>query len=355
MVQVERLPSYRNWRLQTVGKHEDNTKKNRYSTVVPYDYNRVLIKLEDEMSQDSAHEEDAEESSDEESEDEDSTKYINASYINGYWSKRSLIAAQGPLPNTIEDFWHMLFQKKAKVIVMLTDCKEGDNDYCTAYWDDEKKLYGEIEVQVTDCNKASGYTIRAIEIRHTKRKETRKIYQYYYHMWSGLDLPEGSEELVAMIKSIKQKIPSKSTHDKSKHDKNVPLVVHCNDGSTRTGIFCALWNLMDSAEIEGTVDVFQTVKALRKERPGSLRSFEHYKFLYDVMANTFPAQNGKVESSSAQAEDTVEVVNEQRAGTKEQPEDGEAEPKKESAESKEPTSAAEKAAVESSANGPTLS
>ncbi|XP_058887754.1 receptor-type tyrosine-protein phosphatase C-like isoform X4 [Acipenser ruthenus] len=353
--EFQRLPNYRNWRLQNVGKHEDNTNKNRYSTVVPYDYNGVLIKLEDEMSQDSDHEEDAEESSDEESDDEDSTKYINASYINGYWSKRSLIAAQGPLPNTIEDFWHMIFQKKAKVIVMLTDCKEGDKDYCAAYWDDEKKLYGEIEVQVTDCNKASGYTIRAIEIRHTKRKETRKIYQYYYHMWSGLDLPEGSEELVAMIKSIKQKIPSKSTHNKSKHDKNVPLVVHCNDGSTRTGIFCALWNLMDSAEIEGAVDVFQTVKALRKERPGSLRSFEHYKFLYDVMANTFPAQNGKVESSSAQAEDTVEVVNEQQAGTKEQPEDGEAEPKKESAESKEPTSAAEKAAVESSANGPTLS
>ncbi|XP_041133334.1 receptor-type tyrosine-protein phosphatase C-like isoform X3 [Polyodon spathula] len=355
--EFQRLPTYRNWRLQTVGKHEDNANKNRYSTVVPYDYNRVPIKLEDEMSQDSDHEEDTEESSDEESDCEDSTKYINASYINGYWSKRSLIATQGPLPNTIADFWHMIFQKKVKVIAMLTDCKEGDKDYCASYWEDEKKLYGEIEVQVTDCNKASGYTIRAIEIRHTKRKETRKVYQYYYHMWSGLDLPKSSQELVAVIKSIQQKIPPKSGHDKSKQDKNVPLVVHCNDGSTRTGIFCALWNLMDSAETEGVVDVFQTVKALRKERPGTLTSFEHYKFLYDVMANTFPAQNGKVKSSSGQVEDTVEVVNEQKAGVKEQSEgreDGEADDKKESAQSKEPTSNAGKA-VESSANGPTLS
>ncbi|XP_058890762.1 receptor-type tyrosine-protein phosphatase C isoform X2 [Acipenser ruthenus] len=322
--EFQRLPKPRNLRFQSVGQHEDNTNKNRYSTVVPYDYNRVLIKLEDEVSQDTNHEEDTEESSDEESDDEDSTKYINASYINGYWSKRSLIAAQGPLPNTIEDFWHMIFQKKAKVIVMLTDCKEGDKDYCASYWGDEKTLYGEIEVEVTDCNKASGYTVRAIEIRHTKGKETRKIYQYYYHMWSGLDLPEGSQELVAMIKSIKQEITSKSAHNNSKQDKNVPLVVHCNDGATRTGIFCALWNLMDSAETEGVVDVFQTVKALRKQRPGLLTSFEHYKFLYDVIAKTFPVQNGKVKSSSAQAEDTIEVVNEQQAeqaGMKEQPED----------------------------------
>ncbi|KAK1163993.1 receptor-type tyrosine-protein phosphatase C isoform X1 [Acipenser oxyrinchus oxyrinchus] len=350
--EFQRLPKPRNF--QSVGQHEDNTNKNRYSTVVPYDYNRVLIKLEDEMSQDTDHEEDTEDSSDEESDDEDSTKYINASYINGYWSKRSLIAAQGPLPNTIEDFWHMIFQKKAKVIVMLTDCKEGDKDYCASYWGDEKTLYGEIEVEVTDCNKASGYTVRAIEIRHTKGKETRKIYQYYYHMWSGLDLPEGSQELVAMIKSIKQKIPSKSAHDNSKQDKNVPLVVHCNDGATRTGIFCALWNLMNSAETEGVVDVFQTVKALRKQRPGLLTSFEHYMFLYDVIANTFPVQNGKVKSSSAQAEDTIEVVNEQQAeqaGMKEQPEDnqpGKQEPVKSSPADASPDSAEQKKESEES-------
>ncbi|RXM28335.1 Receptor-type tyrosine-protein phosphatase C [Acipenser ruthenus] len=352
--EFQRLPKPRNLRFQSVGQHEDNTNKNRYSTVVPYDYNRVLIKLEDEVSQDTNHEEDTEESSDEESDDEDSTKYINASYINGYWSKRSLIAAQGPLPNTIEDFWHMIFQKKAKVIVMLTDCKEGDKDYCASYWGDEKTLYGEIEVEVTDCNKASGYTVRAIEIRHTKGKETRKIYQYYYHMWSGLDLPEGSQELVAMIKSIKQEITSKSAHNNSKQDKNVPLVVHCNDGATRTGIFCALWNLMDSAETEGVVDVFQTVKALRKQRPGLLTSFEHYKFLYDVIAKTFPVQNGKVKSSSAQAEDTIEVVNEQQAeqaGMKEQPEDNQPdkqEPVKSSPADASPDSAEQKKESEES-------
>ncbi|XP_041126589.1 receptor-type tyrosine-protein phosphatase C-like isoform X3 [Polyodon spathula] len=365
--EFQRLPKYRNWRLQAVGQREENTDKNRYPTVVPYDYNRVLIKLEDETSQDSDHEEGTEESSDEESDWEDSTKYINASYINGYWSKRSVIAAQGPLPNTIADFWHMIFQKKVKVILMLTDCKEGDKDYCASYWEDEKKLYGEVEVEVTDCNKASGYTVRAIEIRHTKRKETRKIYQYYYHMWSGLELPESPKELVALIKNIKQKIPSKYDHDKSSQDKNVPLVVHCNDGSTRTGIFCALWNLMDSAETEGVVDVFQTVKALRKERPGLLTSFEQYKFLYDVMANTFPAQNGKVKSSSAQAEDTVEVVNE--AGAKEQPKGsqpdkqdpvkssaGDASPNSTEQESavKQTPSTAEKTAVESSTSGPAL-
>lgn len=44
----------------------------------------------------------------------------------GYWCQRSLIAAQGPLAETIGDFWQMIFQKRVKTIVMLSDLTEGD-------------------------------------------------------------------------------------------------------------------------------------------------------------------------------------------------------------------------------------
>lgn len=45
----------------------------------------------------------------------------------GYWCQKSLIAAQGPLPNTTGEFLLMLYQQQTKTLVMLTDCQEDGN------------------------------------------------------------------------------------------------------------------------------------------------------------------------------------------------------------------------------------
>ncbi|KAG9351145.1 hypothetical protein JZ751_025035 [Albula glossodonta] len=369
--EFQRLPKYKNWRTSNTGSNEENKKRNRYSSVIPYDYNRVLVKLEEDNSRDSDLDEDEEYSSDED--DEDSTKYINATYIDGYWGPRNLIAAQGPLADTIADFWNMIFQKKAKAIIMLTECMEGNKEFCSAYWGDEKKLYDDIEVEVSSCDTTPAYLIRSIEIRHTKRKETRKVYQYHYKKWAERDLPEDPLDLVDMIKSIKQKCGFSST----KNDRTVPIIIHCNDGSSRTGIFCALWNILDSADTEKLVDVFQVAKALRKERQGMITSFEQYQFLYSTVERAFPAQNGEVKAGPASEGDTVEVVDEKAgeaateaaaaAAANEQPEtsvpkdsqreaqaDKKMEPSKTAEEDAAKSSGpAEKAPDDSTSNGPT--
>ena len=46
--------------------------------------------------------------------------------LKSYWKPEVMIAAQGPLKETIGDFWQMIFQRKVKVIVMLTELKSGD-------------------------------------------------------------------------------------------------------------------------------------------------------------------------------------------------------------------------------------
>ncbi|XP_033056392.1 receptor-type tyrosine-protein phosphatase C isoform X6 [Trachypithecus francoisi] len=122
--EFQRLPSYRSWRTQHIGNQEENKSKNRNSNVIPYDYNRVPLKHELEMSKESDH--DSDESSDDDSDSEEPSKYINASFIMSYWKPEVMIAAQGPLKETIGDFWQMIFQRKVKVIVMLTELKHGD-------------------------------------------------------------------------------------------------------------------------------------------------------------------------------------------------------------------------------------
>ncbi|XP_042636909.1 receptor-type tyrosine-protein phosphatase C [Orycteropus afer afer] len=304
--EFQRLPSYRSWRTQHIGNQEENKSKNRNSDVIPYDFNRVPLKHELEMSKESEH--DSDESSDDDSDSEETSKYINASFIMSYWKPEVMIAAQGPLKETIGDFWQMIFQRKVKVIVMLTELTNGQQENCAQYWGEGKQIYGDVEVDMKDTSRSSAYTVRKFELRHAKRKDTRTVYQYQYNNWNVDELPVEPKELISMIQSLKQKLQKNST-EVNKYHKNVPLLIHCRDGSQQTGIFCALFNLLESAETEEVIDVFQVVKSLRKARPGMVSSFEQYQFLYDIIASIYPAQNGQVKKGNNQ-EDKIEFDNE---------------------------------------------
>lgn len=50
--------------------------------------------------------------------------YINASMIDGYRQRCAYIATQGPLPETTEDLWRMLWEHNSTIVVMLTKLKE---------------------------------------------------------------------------------------------------------------------------------------------------------------------------------------------------------------------------------------
>ncbi|KAM7014304.1 receptor-type tyrosine-protein phosphatase C [Passerculus sandwichensis] len=305
--EFQRLPSYKGWRTQNIGNRDENKSKNRNANSIPYDFNRVPIRHEEDCSKEAEH--DSDESSDEDSDCEESSKYINASFITGYWGPKAMIATQGPLQETISDFWQMVFQRKIKVIVMLTELKEGDQELCAQYWGEGKKTYGGIEVQMADVNSGPSYTIRAFDVAHLKTKETQKVYQYQYHQWSGCDVPETPKDLVSMILNIKQKLPARPVTEDSRRTHSVPLLVHCCDGSQQTGVFCALMTLLESAETEEVIDVFQVVKSLRRTRLGMVFTFEQYQFLYDTIASTYPAQNGQIKKNSQQ-EDKVEFCSE---------------------------------------------
>ncbi|EGW06747.1 Leukocyte common antigen [Cricetulus griseus] len=258
--EFQRLPSYRSWRTQHIGNQDENKKKNRNSNVIPYDFNRVPLKHELEMSKES--EPDSEASSDDDSDSEETSKYINASFV---------------------------------------------MEVCAQYWGEGKQTYGDMEVVMKDTNTSSAYTLRAFELRHSKRKEPRTVYQYQYTTWSGEELPAEPKNLVSMIQNLKQKLP-KSCPEGMKYHKHSPILVHCRDGSQQTGLFCALFNLLESAETEEVVDVFQVVKSLRKARTGMVCTYEQYQFLYDVIASTYPAQNGQVKKTNSQ--DRIEFHNE---------------------------------------------
>ncbi|XP_036067450.1 receptor-type tyrosine-protein phosphatase C isoform X2 [Oryzias melastigma] len=303
--EFERLPSFKTWRTCNTGVTEENKAKNRCESVIPYDYNRVLLRLDEGRSHDSDPDEDEEEESSDE-EEEESAKYINASYIDGYWDQHAFITTQTPLPDTVNDFWQMIYQKRVPNVVMLSECEKDDKDCESVYWDKEKKTFGYIEVEVTNTETFPAFVYRTMKIRHIKRSEVREVNHVQFLKWDK-ELPEKPQDLIDMIKHVKSNCGS------GKSQKGMPVLAHCNDGSTRSGVFCALWNLLDSAENEKLVDVFQVVKTLRKERQKMISSLEQYTFLYSALESTYPVQNGEAKPVQATGGASVQVINETKA------------------------------------------
>uniref|UniRef100_A0A2N9IF00 Tyrosine-protein phosphatase domain-containing protein n=1 Tax=Fagus sylvatica TaxID=28930 RepID=A0A2N9IF00_FAGSY len=102
-LQANRITPSEMRRSCTVAFDNVNMNKNRYTDVVPFDKNRVVLNSCKDYRP-------------------AAKGYINASFITTSSSESisQFIATQGPLPQTYEDFWEMVMQNRCPVVVMLT-------------------------------------------------------------------------------------------------------------------------------------------------------------------------------------------------------------------------------------------
>lgn len=77
-------------------------------------------------------------------EDNNQNDYIHANYVDGYKQKNAYISTQGPLDETTEDFWRMIWQQQVLVIAMTTKCIEQRKLKCAQYWPQEEGEHKQI-------------------------------------------------------------------------------------------------------------------------------------------------------------------------------------------------------------------
>ncbi|XP_068442249.1 receptor-type tyrosine-protein phosphatase R-like [Clinocottus analis] len=228
--------------------------KNRYKTILPNPHSRVILKAK--------------------SCNDPLSSYINANYIRGYLgAERAFIATQGPMVNTVNDFWQMAWQEEAPAVVMITKLKE-KNEKCVLYWPEKRGIYGKVEVLVTAVRESDHYTTRSLTLKCGN--QTRGLQHYWFTSWPDHKTPDSTTPLLLLVNQVER--------ERGASDATGPVIVHCSAGIGRTGCFIATTIGCRQLQLEGQVDVLSVTCRLRADRGGMIQTGEQYEFVHHALS-----------------------------------------------------------------------
>jgi len=234
----------------SVAEEKDNKVLNRSIKSIPFDDNRV--KLID-------------------------TSYVNASKIEVAGS--SYVVAQGPMEKTVVNFWKMIWQESASVVIMLSPLIENGRVATVRYWPDEGSLKIDgFEIHlVSEHVWSDHFLVRTLYIRNVKTGKTRTITQLHYLTWEKDGVPGSVKDILEFRRKI-NRIASKNSKK--------PIVVHCDIGGSRSNIYClidASLRAIERTKSAESLDIKANLKTIASQRMNVLENVEQYKFVIDAV------------------------------------------------------------------------
>ncbi|XP_026329243.1 receptor-type tyrosine-protein phosphatase N2 isoform X9 [Hyposmocoma kahamanoa] len=235
----------------------ENTGKNRYPEVLPYDHSRVTLNtLSNHLGSD----------------------YINASTITDHDPRNpAYIAAAGPLAHTAPDFWQMVWEQGSVVMVMLTRLTENGNQLCHRYWPEEgSELYHIYEVHlVSEHIWCDDYLVRSFYLKNQCTGETRTVTQFHFLSWPENGVPSSTKALLEFRRKV----------NKSYRGRSCPIVVHCSDGAGRTGTYCLIDMVLNRmAKGAKEIDIAATLEHIRDQRVRTVATKQQFEFVLMAVA-----------------------------------------------------------------------
>ncbi|CAM0874687.1 unnamed protein product [Alopecurus aequalis] len=238
----------------TVARNPANRGRNRYTDILPFDETR--IRLQSSTGNQTS-----------------SNDYINASLIK--YDDRDhtkFISTQGPLLNTLEDFWQMVFENSCPIIVMLT---KFDSVKCDQYLplNEGQADYGRFNIKITKKIEDGELLLRSVKVQHNKSNRVHTVIHIQHTAWPDHGVPNNSNTVRRILKRL--------YHIPKEH----PIVAHCSAGIGRTGTYITMHNTIERV-LRGektATDLAATVRKFRSQRPAMVQTEEQYKFCYHAI------------------------------------------------------------------------
>lgn len=253
------------------GQEEGNKLKNRYTNIVAYDHTRVY--LQTLPGHPDSH-------------------YINANYIDSYNQQGAYIATQGPLQNTIEDFWRMVWEQRCQVIVMITKLEERGRRKCERYWPSKgmSERFRDIEVSMDGKEKFCTYVLRTFNLRYKPRRHGKAqemtVKHYHYIDWPDHGVPSHTLPVLDFVLRSSEANPEGAG----------PIIVHCSAGVGRTGTYIVIDSMLKQIKDCGKVNVFGFLKRIRTQRNYLVQTEEQYVFIHDVLLEWVKAGDTRIQA-----------------------------------------------------------
>jgi len=236
---------------------------NRYYNVIAYDHSRVILHHDEKEI------------------------YINASVVKVPQAGREYILSQGPLENTVDDFWLMIYQQNSSVVVMLCNCIEMNRDKSWQYWPLEvghTMVLGEtreglgLEVTMVHCEDRGHYIVRTFTLTDTISRVKRKIKQYHYIDWPDFNVPESPDLFLEFLLEFRK--------SGCFSDSCGPPVVHCSAGIGRSGTLILVDSSLVLAALGEELTLSSVVESLldmRTYRMGLIQTEDQLRFSVEAI------------------------------------------------------------------------
>ncbi|XP_029285277.1 protein tyrosine phosphatase receptor type Fa [Cottoperca gobio] len=243
---------------------EVNKPKNRYANVIAYDHSRVILTPVDGVP---------------------GSDYINGNYIDGYRKQNAYIATQGPLSETLSDFWRMVWEQRTCTIIMMTRLEEKSRVKCDQYWPSRgTETYGMIQVTVLDTVELATYSVRTFTLYKNGSSEKREVRQFQFMAWPDHGVPEYPTPTLSFLRRVKACNPPDAG----------PMVVHCSAGVGRTGCFVVIEAMLERMKHEKSVDIYGLVTCMRAQRNYMVQTEDQYIFMHEALLEAATCGNTEV-------------------------------------------------------------